>query len=110
MEPPFLIERQDVQKPYRECFPAGLLGLLTAVVEGNASRLIITDGDKHFDELTLTTPDGPRKLTVTYEHPFWSPSAHQDVPGPLCAIALWGAAVSGAVLSDMVSLCARAWF
>ncbi|MFF9410911.1 polymorphic toxin-type HINT domain-containing protein, partial [Streptomyces anandii] len=24
-----------------------------------------------------TTPDGPRKLTATYEHPFWSPSAHQ---------------------------------
>ncbi|MGW0207099.1 polymorphic toxin-type HINT domain-containing protein, partial [Streptomyces sp. NPDC003233] len=43
------------------------------------SRLIITDGDKHFDELTITTPDGPRKLTATYEHPFWSPSAHQWV-------------------------------
>ncbi len=43
------------------------------------SRLIITDGDKHFDELTITTPDGPRKLTATYEHPFWNPSAHQWV-------------------------------
>ncbi|MFJ5530567.1 polymorphic toxin-type HINT domain-containing protein [Streptomyces sp. NPDC093261] len=43
------------------------------------SRLIITDGDKHFDELTIATPDGPRKLTATYEHPFWSPSAHQWV-------------------------------
>lgn len=37
------------------------------------SRLIITDGDKIFDELTIATPDGPRKLTATYEHPFWSP-------------------------------------
>ncbi|MGV9564328.1 polymorphic toxin-type HINT domain-containing protein [Streptomyces sp. NPDC003480] len=43
------------------------------------SRLIITDGDKHFDELTIATPDGLRKLTATYEHPFWSPSAHQWV-------------------------------
>jgi hypothetical protein len=42
-------------------------------------RLIITDGDKHFDELTIATPDGPRKLTATYEHPFWSPSAHRWV-------------------------------
>ncbi|MFD9286642.1 Hint domain-containing protein, partial [Streptomyces mirabilis] len=43
------------------------------------SRLIVTGGDKHFDELTIATPDGPRKLTATYEHPFWSPSAHQWV-------------------------------
>ncbi|MFD9284556.1 polymorphic toxin-type HINT domain-containing protein, partial [Streptomyces mirabilis] len=43
------------------------------------SRLIITDGDKHFDELTIATPDGPRNLTATYEHPFWSPSAHRWV-------------------------------
>ncbi|MGW2857184.1 polymorphic toxin-type HINT domain-containing protein [Streptomyces sp. NPDC001215] len=48
-------------------------------VPRKVSRLIITDGDKHFDELTITTPDGPRKLTATYEHPFWSPSAHQWV-------------------------------
>ncbi|MGW2651880.1 polymorphic toxin-type HINT domain-containing protein, partial [Streptomyces sp. NPDC001393] len=38
------------------------------------ARLIITDGDKHFDELTLNTPDGARKLTATYEHPFWNPT------------------------------------
>ncbi|MGW2698221.1 polymorphic toxin-type HINT domain-containing protein [Streptomyces sp. NPDC001296] len=38
------------------------------------TRLIITDGDKHFDEITLDTPDGPRKLTATYEHPFWNPT------------------------------------
>ncbi|MGW5250742.1 polymorphic toxin-type HINT domain-containing protein, partial [Streptomyces sp. NPDC004129] len=43
------------------------------------ARLIITDGDKHFDELTLNTPDGPRKLTATYEHPFWSPTGNRWV-------------------------------
>ncbi|KEF16726.1 hypothetical protein DF18_33555 [Streptomyces rimosus] len=38
---------------------------------------IVTDDDKHFNELTIATPDGPKKLTATDEHPFWSPSAHR---------------------------------
>lgn len=38
------------------------------------TRLIITDGDKHFNELSIATEDGVEHLTATYEHPFWSPS------------------------------------
>ncbi|WP_338676733.1 polymorphic toxin-type HINT domain-containing protein [Streptomyces sp. SCSIO 30461] len=38
------------------------------------SRLIRTEDDKHFNELTITTADGAQKLTATHEHPFWSPS------------------------------------
>ncbi|MFI6286665.1 polymorphic toxin-type HINT domain-containing protein [Streptomyces sp. NPDC051018] len=38
------------------------------------THLIVTDDDKHFNELTITTADGPEKLTATHEHPFWSPS------------------------------------
>ncbi len=41
------------------------------------TRQIVTDDDKHFNELTLTTRNGPQKLTATNEHPFWSPSAHR---------------------------------
>ncbi|MEU1625328.1 polymorphic toxin-type HINT domain-containing protein [Streptomyces sp. NPDC020096] len=41
------------------------------------TRLITTDGDRHFDELTVITRSGPRKLTATYEHPFWSPTEHR---------------------------------
>ncbi|MER0445314.1 polymorphic toxin-type HINT domain-containing protein [Streptomyces sp. Edi4] len=37
-------------------------------------RLIITEDDKHFNELTIQTGAGTEKLTATYEHPFWSPS------------------------------------
>ncbi|MFD3416338.1 polymorphic toxin-type HINT domain-containing protein [Streptomyces decoyicus] len=44
------------------------------------TRLIVTEDDKHFNELTLTTPSGPRKLTATYEHPFWNPSQHRWLP------------------------------
>ncbi|MCZ1006405.1 polymorphic toxin-type HINT domain-containing protein [Streptomyces lydicus] len=44
------------------------------------TRLIVTEDDKLFNELTLTTPNGPRKLTATYEHPFWSPSQHRWLP------------------------------
>ncbi|MGW7254132.1 polymorphic toxin-type HINT domain-containing protein [Streptomyces sp. NPDC054834] len=36
--------------------------------------LIVTEHDKHFNELSIATPDGIKKLTATYEHPFWSPS------------------------------------
>ncbi|MFD4586914.1 polymorphic toxin-type HINT domain-containing protein [Streptomyces sp. NPDC058434] len=38
------------------------------------TRLIVTTDDKHFNELTIATPDGTEKLTATHEHPFWSPS------------------------------------
>ncbi|WP_093656773.1 polymorphic toxin-type HINT domain-containing protein [Streptomyces wuyuanensis] len=39
--------------------------------------LIVTEDDKHFNELTISTPDGSKKLTATHEHPFWSPSEKQ---------------------------------
>jgi RHS repeat-associated protein len=38
------------------------------------TRLIVTDSDKRFNELSLATEEGTEKLTATYEHPFWSPS------------------------------------
>lgn len=38
------------------------------------TRLIRTDSDKKFNELSLATEDGLEKLTATHEHPFWSPS------------------------------------
>ncbi|CAM5595189.1 hypothetical protein SALBM217S_00993 [Streptomyces griseoloalbus] len=38
------------------------------------TRLIITEDDKHFNELSIATADGIEKLTATHEHPFWSPS------------------------------------
>jgi RHS repeat-associated protein len=41
------------------------------------TRLIVTDNDKHFNEVTIATARGPKKLTATHEHPFWSPSEKQ---------------------------------
>ncbi|CAM5730126.1 hypothetical protein SALBM311S_00422 [Streptomyces alboniger] len=38
------------------------------------TRLIRTDGDKDFNELSIATEDGIEELTATHEHPFWSPS------------------------------------
>ncbi|WP_369275786.1 polymorphic toxin-type HINT domain-containing protein [Streptomyces sp. R11] len=38
------------------------------------TRHIITEDDKHFNELSLATDDGIERLTATHEHPFWSPS------------------------------------
>ncbi|MFE1443607.1 polymorphic toxin-type HINT domain-containing protein [Streptomyces sp. NPDC058739] len=38
------------------------------------TSLIITEHDKHFNELSIATENGIEKLTATYEHPFWSPS------------------------------------
>ncbi|MDQ1026633.1 RHS repeat-associated protein [Streptomyces umbrinus] len=43
------------------------------------TRLIITEDDKHFSELSIATQDGIEKLTATHEHPFWSPSEHSWV-------------------------------
>ncbi len=44
------------------------------------TRLIWTDGDKYFNELSIATPDGIEHLTATHEHPFWSPSEGRWVP------------------------------
>ncbi|MDX2822556.1 polymorphic toxin-type HINT domain-containing protein [Streptomyces ipomoeae] len=38
------------------------------------TRLIVTEADKFFNELSIATQDGVEKLTATHEHPFWSPS------------------------------------
>lgn len=43
------------------------------------TRLIVTEDDKHFNELSIETDDGPEKLTATHEHPFWSPSKQEWV-------------------------------
>ncbi|WP_323447241.1 polymorphic toxin-type HINT domain-containing protein [Streptomyces yaizuensis] len=39
--------------------------------------LIVTESDRRFSELTLTTSHGEERITATDEHPFWSPS-HKD--------------------------------
>jgi hypothetical protein len=38
------------------------------------TRLIRTEDDKFFNELSVATSEGVEKLTATHEHPFWSPS------------------------------------
>ncbi|MFF1961825.1 polymorphic toxin-type HINT domain-containing protein [Streptomyces sp. NPDC058220] len=38
------------------------------------TRLIVTEDDKHFNTLSISTDNGIEQLTATYEHPFWSPS------------------------------------
>ncbi|MGW3647008.1 polymorphic toxin-type HINT domain-containing protein [Streptomyces sp. NPDC000878] len=43
------------------------------------TRLIVTEDDKHFNELSIATQDGIEKLTATHEHPFWSSSANEWV-------------------------------
>ncbi|GGR58324.1 polymorphic toxin-type HINT domain-containing protein [Streptomyces griseomycini] len=43
------------------------------------TNLIITEDDKHFNELSIATEDGIEKLTATHEHPFWSPSERRWV-------------------------------
>jgi hypothetical protein len=40
------------------------------------TRLIVTEDDKHFNELSIATDDGIEELTATHEHPFWSPSSN----------------------------------
>ncbi|KPI03717.1 RHS repeat-associated core domain containing protein-containing protein [Actinobacteria bacterium OK074] len=44
------------------------------------TRLIRTEGDKYFNELSIATPDGIEHLTATHEHPFWSPSEKDWIP------------------------------
>ncbi|WP_370412392.1 polymorphic toxin-type HINT domain-containing protein [Streptomyces fradiae] len=41
---------------------------------------IVTEDDKLFNELAISTSGGEEKLTATHEHPFWSPSEHRWVP------------------------------
>lgn len=43
------------------------------------TRLIVTDSDKQFNELTINTSDGSEHLTATHEHPFWVPDLGQWV-------------------------------
>ncbi|MGW4937061.1 polymorphic toxin-type HINT domain-containing protein [Streptomyces sp. NPDC004166] len=43
------------------------------------TRLIVTDGDKYFNKLSIATKDGIQHITATHEHPFWSPSEHHWV-------------------------------
>nr|WP_078531139.1 polymorphic toxin-type HINT domain-containing protein [Streptomyces sp. PsTaAH-124] len=43
------------------------------------TRLISTDSDKYFNELSIATENGIEKLTATHEHPFWAPSEHKWV-------------------------------
>ncbi|RPK41475.1 tRNA3(Ser)-specific nuclease WapA precursor [Streptomyces sp. ADI92-24] len=40
----------------------------------SVTRLIVTESDKYFNELTIQTNEGAEKLTATFEHPFWVPS------------------------------------
>ncbi|MFJ9426662.1 polymorphic toxin-type HINT domain-containing protein [Streptomyces sp. NPDC101249] len=44
------------------------------------TRLIVTEDDKHFNELSILTENGTERLTATHEHPFWSPSEQDWVP------------------------------
>ncbi|MFD6556375.1 Hint domain-containing protein, partial [Streptomyces sp. NPDC058398] len=44
------------------------------------TRLIRTEGDKRFNELSIATKNGIEKLTATHGHPFWSPSQHDWIP------------------------------
>ncbi|WP_285490137.1 polymorphic toxin type 43 domain-containing protein, partial [Amycolatopsis taiwanensis] len=36
----------------------------------------ITDTDRDFVDVTITTPDGPKKITTTAHHPFWDATTH----------------------------------
>ncbi|MGW7710795.1 polymorphic toxin-type HINT domain-containing protein [Streptomyces sp. NPDC054771] len=43
------------------------------------TALIVTEGDKSLNELTIETTEGEEKLTATSEHPFWIPSERRWV-------------------------------
>lgn len=43
------------------------------------TRVIVTEDDKHFNELSIATADGVEELTATHEHPLWSPSERRWV-------------------------------
>lgn len=62
-----------------ETVKAGDSVIATDPVSGETGRrtvthLIVTEHDKHFDDLTISTRSGDQHLTATNEHPFWSPS------------------------------------
>ncbi|MCX4819014.1 polymorphic toxin-type HINT domain-containing protein [Streptomyces sp. NBC_01142] len=42
--------------------------------EREVTATIVTDDDKYFTDLTISTPVGTEHLTATYEHPFWAVS------------------------------------
>lgn len=49
----------------------------TGETEGHrVTALIVTEGYKRLNELTVDTAEGDKKLTATKEHPFWVPSKH----------------------------------
>ncbi|MGW0928208.1 polymorphic toxin-type HINT domain-containing protein [Streptomyces sp. NPDC002644] len=43
------------------------------------TALIITEDDKHFNEISIATEHGIEKISPTHEHPFWSPSQKEWV-------------------------------
>ncbi|MGW9172034.1 polymorphic toxin-type HINT domain-containing protein [Streptomyces decoyicus] len=62
-----------------ESVKAGDEVIATDPVSGRTGKrsvtgLIVTEHEKNFNELTIATPQGNRRLTATNEHPFWSPS------------------------------------
>ncbi|MFD5620938.1 polymorphic toxin-type HINT domain-containing protein [Streptomyces yangpuensis] len=50
-----------------------------ATVPQKVIRLIETEDDKFFNELSIATASGVEQLTATHEHPFWSPSENDWV-------------------------------
>ncbi|MGW7302357.1 polymorphic toxin-type HINT domain-containing protein [Streptomyces sp. NPDC054829] len=96
-------KKNDVPLPDCECFLAGTAVLMA---DGTSKKIeeielgdevlatdpetgeqgsrevtsaIVTQDDKHFNELSIATEGGIEKLTATHEHPFWSPSEHDWV-------------------------------
>jgi hypothetical protein len=43
------------------------------------TALIITEDDKHFNEISIATEQGIEQISPTHEHPFWSPSQKEWV-------------------------------
>jgi RHS repeat-associated protein len=43
------------------------------------TALIITEDDKHFNEISIATEHGIEQISPTHEHPFWSPSQKEWV-------------------------------
>ncbi|MFD9339074.1 polymorphic toxin-type HINT domain-containing protein [Streptomyces sp. NPDC060028] len=94
------IDKGKIDNPCTQCFLAGTDVLMTDGTTQNiediqvgdevratdpetgesgkreVTRLIVTEDDKHFNTLSIATDGGIEKLTATYEHPFWSPSAN----------------------------------
>jgi hypothetical protein len=48
--------------------------------EREVTATIVTEDDKHFVDLTISTPEGEEHLTATHEHPFWSVSRREWIP------------------------------